>query len=192
MVTDTEHIWQDFSQRLRSFILRRVQSEHDAEDILQDTFGKVHSGIGSLKNQDRLEPWLYQITRNTITDYYRRQSRAPLDLADVPEPEADEEATEEQLEELAACLRPMIDDLPEKYRRAIIATEYEGASQKELSEQLGMSLSGAKSRVQRAKERLKGTMLACCHFEFDRLSKVIDYQPKDQGCRYCPSEEPRP
>ena len=112
----------------------------------------------------------------------------------MPEPEADDEGSDEYLEELTACLKPMIDSLPEKYRLAIVATEYEGLSQKELSQQLGMSLSGAKSRVQRARERerLKGTLLGCCHFEFDRLGKLINYQPKEPGCRYCPGEESGP
>ncbi len=192
MTADTEHIWQEFSERLKSFILRRVRSEHDADDILQDAFGKIHANAGSLKQQDKLESWLYQITRNTITDYYRRQSNAPLDIADMPEPEASEEGPQEHLEELTACLKPMIDSPPEKYRQAIVATEYEGLSQKELSQQLGMSLSGVKSRVQRSRERLKGTLLGCCHFEFDRLGKVINYQPKEPGCRYCPGEESGP
>ena len=68
----------------------------------------------------------------------------------MTEPEADDEGPDEYLEELTACLKPMIDPLPEKYRLAIVVTGYEGLSQKALSQQLGMSLSGAKSRVQRA------------------------------------------
>ena len=185
MTADTEHICQELSERLKSFILRRVRSEHDA-------FGKIHANAGSLKQQDKLESWLYQITRHTITDYYRRRSNAPLDIADMPEPEANDEGPDEYLEDLTACLKPMIDSLPEKYRLAIVATEYEGLSHKALSQQLGMSLSGAKSRVQRGGERLKGTLLGCCHFEFDWLGKVINYQPKEPGCRYCPGEESGP
>jgi len=74
----------------------------------------------------------------------------------------------------------------ERYRQAITLTEYDGLSQRGISEQLGMSLSGAKSRIQRARGKLKDMLLECCHFEFDRLGHIIDYQSKEPSCRYCP------
>ena len=107
----------------------------------------------------------------------------------MPETGAQPVAAEDRLEEVVACLKPMIDDLPEKYRQAIVLTEYENLTQKEMSQKLGLSLSGAKSRVQRAREKLKGTLLACCHFEFDRLGNILDYQVKDQTCRYCSEDK---
>jgi RNA polymerase sigma-70 factor, ECF subfamily len=72
---------------------------------------------------------------------------------------------------------------PDEYRQALLLTEYKGLTQRELAERLGLSFSGAKSRVQRAREKLKAMLLDCCHFEFDRLGKVIDYQPKCACCR---------
>jgi len=68
------------------------------------------------------------------------------------------------------------------YREALILTEYQGLTQKELGEKLGISFSGAKSRVQRAREKLKTMLLDCCHFEIDRLGRVIDYQPRCDCC----------
>jgi RNA polymerase sigma-70 factor (ECF subfamily) len=79
----------------------------------------------------------------------------------------------------------MVDRLPEPYREAIILTEYEGRTQKELAEYLGISLSGAKSRVQRAREKLKIMLLECCYFEFDRRGKVIDYHSRSEPCLIC-------
>ena len=81
----------------------------------------------------------------------------------------------------------MIDHLPEKYRQVIALSEYDGLNQREISEQLGMSFSGAKSRVQRSRAKFKDMLLECCHFEFDRLGQVIDYQSKESSCRYCPN-----
>ena len=181
----TDQIWQEFSDRLRSFILRRVRSEHDAEDILQDVFWKIHNNINTLKQRDKLESWIYRITRNRITDYYRHQAREPSDISEMPEPGAAPVTGGDTPEEVVACLKPMIDDLPEKYRQAILLTEYEDLSQKAMAQKLGLSLSGAKSRVQRAREKLKETLLSCCHFEFDQFGHVLDYKPKDQTCRYC-------
>jgi RNA polymerase sigma-70 factor, ECF subfamily len=63
-------------------------------------------------------------------------------------------------------------------------TEYHELSQIELAVRLNLSISGAKSRVQRAREKLKEAFLDCCHFEFDQLGRVIHYEPK---CSYCAS-----
>ena len=189
MVVDTEQIWQEFSDRLRLFIVRRIRAEHDAEDILQDVFWKIHNNVHTLKQRDKLEPWIYQITRNTIIDYYRHQAKAPSDISEMPEQEAGPVAAGDPSKEVAACLKPMIHDLPEKYKQAILLTEYENLTQKVMSQKLGLSLSGAKSRVQRAREKLKEKLLACCHFEFDRLGNIFDYQPKGQTCRYCSEDK---
>ena len=189
MAVGTDQIWQEFSDRLRLFILRRVRSDHDVEDILQDVFWKIHSRVHTLKLGDKLEPWIYRITRNTIIDYYRHQAKAPSDISEMPEPATEPVAAQDIPEELVACLRPMIDDLPEKYRQAILSTEYEGLTQKEMSQELGLSLPGAKSRVQRAREKLKVALLACCHFDFDRRGNILDYQPKEESCGYCSEDK---
>ena len=185
---NTKEIWEGFSDRLKRFILRRVQHEHDADDILQDVFYKIHNNVHNLKDEDRLESWIYQVTRNTIVDYYRRRAKVLTDIAEMPEDAGEVAATPDISEDVAACLKPMIGDLPEKYRQAIILTEYEELTQREMAEKLGLSLSGAKSRVQRARECLRNMLLECCHFEFDRLGAILDYQPKERTCYYCSRE----
>ena len=180
-----EGVWEEFSDRLRRFILWRVQNEHDAEDILQDVFYKIHKNVDNLKDWDKLESWIYQITRNTIVDYYRLRSKAIVGTLEIPGDVGEATITEDTSKNIAECIKPMIDDLPEKYKQAIILTEYEELTQKEMAEKLGLSLSGAKSRVQRARGSLKEMLLVCCHFEFDRFGHAIDYQPKEKTCRYC-------
>jgi len=186
MVLSTEDIWEEFSQRLKLFIVKRVGSEHDAEDILQDVFAKIHSNLPNLEGQEKITAWVHQITRNTIIDYYRLQGRARMQTSEMSEDLPDEVPIDDAVEDIASCLSHMIDDLPERYRQAITLTEYDGLSQRGISEQLGMSLSGAKSRIQRARGKLKDMLLECCHFEFDRLGHIIDYQSKEPSCRYCP------
>ena len=69
----------------------------------------------------------------------------------------------------------MLEGLPPDHWEALYLTEYEGLTQKELAERLGIGLSGAKSRVQRARARLKAMLLDCCHFELDRRGRVTNY-----------------
>jgi RNA polymerase sigma-70 factor (ECF subfamily) len=64
-------------------------------------------------------------------------------------------------------------------------TDVQGLTQKELAERLNLSLSGAKSRVQRAREKLKGVLTECCHIEVDRRGRVVDWESRQQDCRYC-------
>ncbi len=178
----TEQIWEAFHPQLKHFILTRVPDEPSADDILQDVFLKIHTQIDTLRDQEKLQSWLYQITRNTITDYYRKH-KATVELSEaLPLPE-EPVVEDDVVKELIPSVKAMVESLPDDYREALLLTEYEGLTQKELAERLVISYSGAKSRVQRAREKLKTMLLDCCHFEFDRLGKVIDYQPRCACCR---------
>lgn len=184
----TSIICDNFKETLRHYIARRVYNEHDAEDILQEVFLKAYSNIGFLKDKSKLQAWLFQIARNTIIDYYRRQktgakiSGFPGDSITEPAAAIDEN------QNIIPCLRSMIGFLPEKYRQAIVLSEFEGLTQRELAEKTGLSLSGAKSRVQRARKELKGLLTDCCQFEFDRLGNILDYRHKGKSCPHCTSD----
>lgn len=178
-----EKVWMEYHSRLLAFITKRVDDRSIAEDILQDVFVKIHSQMGSLKEETKLESWLYQITRNAVIDYYRTR-KSSVELPEwLSQPVTD--PGDQAKQELEACLRPMIDRLPENYRNALVLSELEGKTQQEVSEEQGISLSGAKSRVQRGRSLLKGMMFECCQFEFDHKGKVVDYDIKDKGCDSC-------
>jgi RNA polymerase sigma-70 factor (ECF subfamily) len=177
-----ETVWSDLGDTLKRFIVRRVNDEQVAEDILQDVFLKIHNGIADLGDEHRIQAWVYQIARNAIVDHYRRSRSSAALPDDLAALEADEAEVERQL---ARSLRGMVEQLPEDYRQALVLTAFEGLTQKEVAEQLGLSLSGAKSRVQRAREKLHVMLLDCCHFEFDRRGRVIDYYPRELCCERC-------
>src|SRR3982751_6555522 len=161
----SEQLWEIFSAPIQQFILRRVPDPHSAEDILQDVFLKIHTRIDTLHQQDRVAAWIYQIARNAISDYYRTQRL----MSDIPDTLAapNDMAEDHVVRELLPCVAAMVNELPDSYHEALRLTEYEGLSQKELSERLGISFSGAKSRVQRARAKLKDQLLDCCYFQFD-------------------------
>lgn len=184
MTVSATDVWEDFSSRLKGFILKRVRDEHDAEDILQDVFLKVHRNLHNLKDEDKLKVWVYQITRNAVHDYYRHRKVAvdPMQHVDswVEDPVPDDVT-----KEVASCLRPMLDALPEIYRDAIVLTEFEGLTQREMAQKLELSLPGAKARVQRGRKKLEELLLGCCHFQFDRRGNILGVEPKAESCRYC-------
>src|SRR6266487_6140726 len=192
MLTTTEQVWDAFHGPLQQFIRRRVSDEVTAEDVLQDVFLKIHQRVETLKDVKRLESWIYQITRNAIIDSYS-SSRPTTTLEEAEVLVMPEELPDDDVvSELLPCVRAMVKSLPELDRQALVLTEYQGLTQKELSERLGLSFSGAKSRVQRACEKLKQLLLACCHFEVDRRGHIVDYQPRCHNCETatCCTNEP--
>ena len=188
MNDNLELLWDQYSRRLRAFIRSRVWDDAEAEDILQEVFIRVHRNLCCRPEPEwnKPESWIYQIARHLIIDHYRRRRETveiPESLPAEPDlPEEDPEAV------LALSLEEMINELPEPYRQALILTAYQGLSQKQMAESLGISLSGAKSRVQRAREKLRDMLLRCCHFELDRRGRIVDYY---QRCCCChPVAEP--
>lgn len=166
-------VWNDINVRLTNFILDKVQDSELAKDIVQDVFLKVFSKNESLRNRDKLVSWIYQITRNEISNHFRRV------IVDNRTVEVETEINDNSLtSELAECIRPIIDCLPPKYREALALSDLENVSQKELAERLNISYSGAKSRVQRAREMLKSTYQQCCDISTDVYGDVVDYKPK--------------
>lgn len=190
MLMTTEHIWNTFHAQLKGFILKRVPDQDEAEDILQDVFLKIHTHIHTVRDEDKLVGWMYQIARNAIYDSFREQrhgaTKGSNDYQEAEYALAEDMPEESVIAELLPCITAMVQSLPTAYQEALMLTEYEGLSQKQLSERLGISYSGAKSRVQRAREKLKAMLLDCCHFQFDRLGNVIDYQPRHACCPPAP------
>jgi RNA polymerase sigma-70 factor, ECF subfamily len=169
-----EAVWRDFHARLLSFIARRVRDRDSAEDVLQDVMLRIHRHAGELRSP--VGAWVHQTTRNAIADHYRkasgrRERPAGIDL-DRQQPPVLEDAPGELRSELAACLRPLLERLPARYREALTLTEMEGLTQAAAAAQLGLSTSGMKSRVQRGRAQLKELLTACCEIELDRRGGV--------------------
>jgi RNA polymerase sigma-70 factor (ECF subfamily) len=179
--TDPAALWEAFSPPLRGFLARRVPAGVEADDLLQDVFLRVVKHLGSLRSSERPEAWLFQIARNALRDSLRARQRKdgrtdPLEI-DLPA-EADTAAVPESEEELAPCLTPMIRQLPEPYRSAIELTSVQGLTQAEAARQVGISLSGMKSRVQRGREQLKQMLVRCCEIDVDVRGGISDFHQR--------------
>jgi RNA polymerase sigma-70 factor, ECF subfamily len=182
-VNISEEVWQKYHAKLRAFVRSRVSDDPTSDDILQNVFLKMYSGLASLKDETKLQSWLYQIARNAIIDYFRSQKPT----VDIPEwlPQPETTPVEKVTQELSECLQTMIQLLPENYREAVILSELKGLKQKEVAKLQGTSLSGAKSRVQRGRALLKNMLAECCRFEFDHSGRLCDYERKDGACDAC-------
>jgi RNA polymerase sigma-70 factor (ECF subfamily) len=183
----TEAIWSELSTDLRRYIRRRVSNDHLADDLLQETFVRIHQHIDSLADADRLAAWVYQIARNVIHDHYRRSTGESVSLGDA-DPADESDCRLNQLRcRSAEWLEELIGQLPEPYREAVHLAEIDGLTQQEVADRLGLSLSGGKSRIQRGRAMLRGVLEQCCRFEFDRRGNLMDIDPKSNRtvCQDC-------
>jgi RNA polymerase sigma-70 factor (ECF subfamily) len=186
--TDSQGVWEDFHGRLRSFVSRRVKQPADAEDVVQEIFLRIHRNLSTVKDEARLPAWIFTIARNAIVDYFRKNSRPAETIAedfDLPAPTERPGIDHSALQELAHCLEPMIEALPESYRHAIRLTDLRGLAQSEAAKKTGLSTSGMKTRVQRARCKLKTMLFQCCEIQFDNRRGVVAFQPRSASCCPC-------
>ena len=175
--------WRELEAKLRPFIARRVRSEVDVDDIVQDVFLRIQRGRAGLRDEERFGAWVYQVARSAIVDHQRVAAKyrvvddagheeQPLEVLD------DDRAVEE---ELAGYLAPFAAMLPSPYREALTLVELEGLTQKQAAEMLGISLSGMKSRVQRGRVQLRKALEDCCHIALDARGRVVSCEPRPDG-----------
>ena len=160
--------WAETQQRLKRFVFRRVKDRALADDIVQDVFLKVHARVSQLKDDEKITGWIFQITRNTITDYFRKKARTINNL-DIDW----EDKTHAYNDCVSNCLKEMLLELPKIYREALELAELQNVSQTELAQRLNISYSGAKSRVQRARQLLKNEMDKLYLIKMDAYGNVI-------------------
>lgn len=182
----TEALWHEFHANLLRFVARRVRNPADAEDVVQRVFLQVHRALPTLRDADRIHAWMYQTTRRAIVDFYRAPARR-REVATGGADQFDEAAPAEEnepaaLSELAGCLRPLMAGLADTDREALALVEFEGLTQVEAARRLGVSVSGMKSRVQRARYRLREIVDACCRVNQDRRGGLLSYSERDAGC----------
>jgi len=188
--------WRPFVDGLRRFVQSRVP-ETDADDVLQDTLLQLHEASGSLRDADRAEAWVFAVARRTIADFYRDREggpeetpvgRAPADATD--EPPATEnlsgyDGAHDVHEEVLSWLRPMAEDLPEKYRRPLVMADFEGATHQTVADELGLTRSGATSRIRRARAKLREQLQRCCEVEFGPEGRVVAFRWREERCKTC-------
>ncbi|MDJ0836341.1 MAG: sigma-70 family RNA polymerase sigma factor [Acidobacteriota bacterium] len=177
---DTEAVWADFGNTLHNYIARKVPDPGDVEDLLQETFLRVHHhGIPEGRNP---APWLFTVVRNLITDYRRKHSSRPVPL-EVEQPDYDRFEVRESEQIAAGWLHGFAAAIPPKYGEAVRLADLEGKSMQEVADALGLSVSGAKSRVQRGRKLLAKELMECCTFQMDHQGRVQSWQRNDcPGC----------
>jgi RNA polymerase sigma-70 factor, ECF subfamily len=179
MKISTEQIWDNYHQEIYRFIRSRIKDADTAKDVLQDVFIKVHLNGSQIKEESKIKPWLYQVTRNIVHDHFRKQ-KPTLDIDEMEV--AEEKPIPVSLAGFETCLVSFLPKLPEKYREAVTIVDLQNSNQLELAVRLNISYSALKSRVQRGRQLLKKYFVNCCRVSADKYGNIISYKPTCSSC----------
>lgn len=180
-------IWKKFHNSLLFFIQKRIKKKEDANDILQEVFVKIAQSNIDTTSVEKLTSWVYTIARNCIIDYWRSNK---TDLEKISSLEFDpaqivEYSNKTEVTSLTGCVKKMIKHLPEKYSDVFILYETEKLTHKQIAEKLNISVSGSKTRLQRAREKLRELLVSCCKVESDIYGNVLNSCSEEENCKNC-------
>ncbi len=168
--------WDRHEQELRGFLYSRLEDADVAEDLLQDVFLKALAENSRFCTLENTRAWLFRVTRNRLIDYYRTRhihEEVPMELPQ-------EQASVEPVVNLSRCLPKALRELSAEDREAIELCDLDGMTQGEFAVLKGLSTPGAKSRIQRARRRLRESLKTACNIIFDEQGRVCCF---DSSCQ---------
>ena len=165
--------WDLHENELRYFLQGRIKDTEIAEDLLQDVFVKALAEGQKFCQLDNTRAWLYRVTRNRLIDYLRTHKIHEEVPDHLPEPV---EVTEPVVN-LSRCLPTALKNLNKQDREVIELCDLEGLNQAEYARRKEITVAGAKSRIQRARKRLKDELNTACKIVFDEQGNVCCFDP---------------
>jgi RNA polymerase sigma-70 factor (ECF subfamily) len=171
--------WQAHEGELRGYLRHRLSDHDDADDVLQDVFVKAMregQGFCTLGNP---RAWLFQVARNALVDRLRTSHphEALTDQLSETTPLINSEPMA-PIDALADCLSRTLGELPAEDAAILRACDLEGQTQRAFAEADGLSLPAVKSRLLRARRRLRERMSQACQVRFEADGRVASHVPR--------------
>jgi RNA polymerase sigma-70 factor (ECF subfamily) len=166
--------WHDHESALRGWLRHRMHDQAEADDLLQELFIKAMRQGERFCEIANARAWLFEVARNAMADRLRQRR----DMVELPDELAAEYAEPAAVDSLVACLPRVLSELSAEDREAITLCDIEGLSQKEFARSKGLSIPGAKSRLQRARKRLRLQLSVACLVSLDTTGQVSDFVPR--------------
>ena len=176
----TQQVWTKYADDVKHFILSKVKDTTVTDDLLQETFIKVHTKLHTLKDITKLKPWIFTIARNKMMDYFKDTNQTvELKNFEIQTEIKEHSHTEKD------CLRGILQSLPKKYRDPLFLSDIKGLKQLEVAEQLNQNLPTTKSQIQRARKLIAKGFMDCCGFELNDEGKLIGEIQDKEDCKVC-------
>lgn len=175
-MTDGTVDWSAFYTPLQQYVANRVRAGADADDLVQLILERAMSKAQQVQI-DNIASWLFGIARNAIADHYRAQARLLTHEADALEAAPALGETDAERAEVIACMEPLLDALPEPESQLLRWADMQGRSMQSIADELGISLTATKSRVQRARKEFMRVTQHCCAVTTDARGRVMQLTP---------------
>ena len=167
-------IWNKHKVHLLNFIKTKVSDEHMADDILQEVSIKLHHNLSRKEEIRNYKTWLFQVTRNTIVDYYRKNKKHTEITVNQVEINTSSNAC---VCDLSAFI--IQNYLPKEYSKVLYLSDIEQKPQQEIAKILNLSLPATKSRIQRGRKKLKELITDCVDVSYNDKGEVSDFELKN-------------
>ncbi|MDO8177415.1 MAG: sigma-70 family RNA polymerase sigma factor [Undibacterium sp.] len=167
--------WSSHERELRSWLRHRLGNTAEAEDLLQDLFLKALRQGERFCSVQNARAWLFEVARNALAD----RLRVARETVELPDDLSATMVDIDAVDTLTTCLPRVLSELSAEDREAITLCDLQGMPQATFALSKGLSLSAAKSRVQRARQRLRERMLEGCQVQLDHAGRVSDFVPRD-------------
>lgn len=191
---DFQEIYQEFQPKIRRY-LARVVGEHEAEDLIQEVFMRVARGLKDFRGESQLSTWIFKVAANVAKD----RQRSPSYSRTVPKEPGSHHIqqpggepgilpvaclTDQQLikKEMNECIRSFINELPDSYREILVLSDLSGLSTDEIAHALGITPGNVKTRLHRARAKLREVLEVNCSFYRDEqnvFSCDLKVDPED-------------
>ena len=177
--------WSLFENALHVYIARRVALSY-VDDLVGEVLLRMADQDSGFSTAPKPMAWMYRVASNLISDHYRRRNVEQRIFANGENAKIADNISDERdpspEKELALCLLPLINKLPELYREAIQLVDIEGLSQVDAAQRLGLSTPAIKSRVRRGRQKLKQLLLDCCTIEVNKRGSLVAYSGRSDCC----------
>ena len=158
---DFSQIYQQFHPRVLRY-LSGVLGAQEAEDVVQGVMLSIAHALPGFRGDSSLSTWIYRIATNAARDHLRRQRSLP-GMTEHHELCSEVDLSHAHIrDEMGACIRSLIDQLPQSYRMVLLLSDYEECSNPEIAAILDLSLDTVKIRLHLARARLRQLMECEC------------------------------
>ncbi|WP_428239522.1 sigma-70 family RNA polymerase sigma factor [Gynuella sp.] len=157
--------------QLRAFLRHRLSADAVAEDLLQEVYLRAIAQGPKFCSVSQPRAWLFRVARNALIDYQRRHretSELPEDITHLEEEPA-------PVDRLTECLSRNLARLNQTDRDIIEHCDLLNMTVKSYAEQRQLSLSAAKARLLRARQRLRTSLIRHCSVRFDETGQVCSF-----------------
>ena len=168
--------WHENEPLIKSWLIKQTGHQDKAEDLLQDLFIKAMQHKDIFCNTDDAKSWLFKVAKNALIDDYRKLKHSVgILFDDIEEKSIEENAS--PLTDLQHCLLRVMHELDVADKDIIVQCDMQGLHQADYARLNQLSLSATKSRLQRARKKLREQMVTACKVQFEE-NKVCSFTPR--------------